>query len=416
MPDPRTHVLYIAEYSTGGSIESLLTLVAGLDKREFRATVLFYRMPDESIRERIQDSGAEIASLYPPASGKSARGQLKKYNLQKRIRKYFGKGVERAYSSLKYMIYFARFRRSIYRDLRRKLESLQPDLAHLNTGVANDTPAALAARARRIPTVGHVRDLDELTYLSVVAARSVRKFICISSAVRDKLIKYGIPPEKTVVIPNAVDLTRFDSSNVRSADIRSEFGWAQSDTVFVLAGRIVSWKGHSDFVQAMAIAHQTDRSLRGLIVGEGDHSEESDAYISRLKTTILDLGVGDSVKFAGHRTDIPEIMKSADGVVCPSSSPEPFGRVIIESMAVGTPVIATAAGGATDIIADGTNGLLVPPKDASALAAALLRLTHDRDLSVRLCSNALLDVKDRFSVGQHVQSICEIYRSVLGKP
>ena len=416
MSGHRTHVVYIAEYSTGGSIESLLTLVAGLDKREFRTTVLFYRLPDESTHKRIQDAGAEITSLYPSASNSAARRQLKKYNLQSKVRKYFGRRIERAYSSLKFMIYFARFRRSIYRDLCRKLGTMQPDLAHLNTGIANDTPAALATRRRRIPTVGHVRDLDELTYLSIRAARSVRMFICISSAVRDNLVKHGISPEKTIVVPNAVDLTRFDSSNVRPADMRSEFGWDHSDAVFVLAGRIVSWKGQDDFIRAIAIARQGDHSIRGLIVGEGDQSEESDAYISRLKKTIVDLGIDDSVKFSGHRRDIPELMKSADGVVCPSSSPEPFGRVIIESMAVGTPVIATAAGGATDIITDGMNGLLVPPKDSPALAAGLLRLTNEPEVSARLCSRALLAVKDRYSVGQHVRSICEIYRSVLDNP
>jgi glycosyltransferase involved in cell wall biosynthesis len=106
-------------------------------------------------------------------------------------------------------------------------------------------------------------------------------------------------------------------------------------------------------------------------------------------------------------------MKSADAVVCPSSSPEPFGRVIIESMAVGTPVIATAAGGATDIITHGANGVLIPPRDSAAMAAAFLQLGRDSALASELCSEASRAVKDRYTVERHVHSVSEIYSSVL---
>ena len=106
-------------------------------------------------------------------------------------------------------------------------------------------------------------------------------------------------------------------------------------------------------------------------------------------------------------------MKAADAVVCASSLPEPFGRVIIESMAVGTPVVATDAGGATDIISDGENGILVPVKDSEALAHAIVRLSQDSDLTQKLRSAAMQTVADRYTVRRHVDQVCGIYRSVL---
>ena len=188
MAPTRTHILYVAEFSTGGSIESLLTLIGGLDKASFEATVLFYNMPDPAVCERVESAGAAVMSLYPYTPEKTAPKQFPKYNLQAKIRKTFGRRVEQVYASMKYALYFLRFRRSIGKALRNKISEIAPDLVHLNIGVATDTPGIWAARACRVPAVCHVRDFDKLTYPNVAASRSVSVFVCISSAVRKHLI------------------------------------------------------------------------------------------------------------------------------------------------------------------------------------------------------------------------------------
>ncbi len=116
--------------------------------------------------------------------------------------------------------------------------------------------------------------------------------------------------------------------------------------------------------------------------------------------------------FAGHRTDIPDIMRGADAVVCASSEPEPFGRVIIESMTMKTAVIATNAGGAPDIIENNVNGLLVPVKESQALAEAMGRFCQEDRLSARLAATAIEDVQNRFNVDKHVDDICQIYQTL----
>ncbi len=408
-----THVLYIAEFSTGGSVESLLCLVGGLDKQAFKATVLFYTMPDRTIFDRFESAGATVVALYPRSSDKGGPKQLQKYELQTRIRAIFGRRVERFYESLKFAFHFLRFRVSIFFAIRRQISAIQPDLIHLNNGARSDTAGILAARSHNIAAVCHVRTFGKVTYLGIAAVRSVKIFLCISSAVRDKLIDYGIESSRCIVVPNAVDPQRFNPSDIVAADIRTEFGWDRSQKVFVLVGRIVSWKGQDFFIQAIAEARKTDTSIRGLIVGEGEASSGNDAYVSKLRSMVSALGLDDSIRFTGHRSDIPSIMKASDAVVCPSSLPEPFGRVIIESMAIGTPAVATDAGGATDIITDGINGILVPIQDGEALAQAMLRLSRDSAFARELRSEAMLTVADRYTVKSHVDQVCCIYESVL---
>jgi glycosyltransferase involved in cell wall biosynthesis len=414
MSGKSTHILYIAEFSTGGSIESLLTLIGGLDKQIFRATILFDTMPEPSVCERINAAGGAVLSIHAYAPDTGAREQLSKYNLQAKVRRVFGRRIERLYESLKYILYFFRFRYSNYRALCRQIREIDPDLVHLNTGVATDTPGQLAARRCRVPAVCHVRDFDNVTSLSYVASRSVRAFICISSAVSEHLIGFNIEPERCIVVPNAVDLQRFNEVTTPTGHIREEYGWDATDKVIALVGRVVSWKGQDYFIRAIAEARASDASIRGLIVGSGESSPESNAYVARLISLISELGLDESVSLTGYRSDIPSIMKDADIVICASSSPEPFGRVIIESMALGTPVIATNAGGATDIISDGETGLLVAIKDSGAMAQAISRLGNDFDLRERLRTAALRAVSDRYTSQKHAERISDIYCSVLG--
>jgi glycosyltransferase involved in cell wall biosynthesis len=408
-----THILYVAEFSTGGSVESLLCLVGGLDKQAFKATVLFYTMPDRTICDRFESAGATIEALYPRSSDKGSLKQSQKYQLQTRVRAIFGQRIERYYESLKFTLHFLRFRLPIYKAIRHKVSGIQPDLVHLNNGVVSDMPGILAARALRIPAVCHIRTLRKLAYPSVAAARTVSAFLCIPNAVNERLVDQGIESSRCIVVPNAVDPQRFNQSDIVAADIRTEFGWDDSHRVFVLAGRVVSWKGQDYFIKAIARARRSDASIRALIVGDGEASSSNAAYVAGLRSLVDDFGLDDIVKFTGHRADVPNIMKAADAVVCASSLPEPFGRVIIESMAVGTPVVATNAGGATDIITDGDNGILVPVKDSAALADAILRLSQDSDLAQKLRSAAMQTVDERYTARRHVDQVCDIYRSVF---
>lgn len=414
MSDRRQHILYVAEFSTGGSIESLLTLVGGLDKDLFRPTVLFHKMPDAAICERVERAGADVLAISQSSSAKNGGSRRVRLNMQSRVRRTLGRRIEYAYASLKYALYYIRFRLPTYRAIKEQLQIIEPDLVHFNNTVIADTPGIQAARACGIPSISHVRNFGEVSQLSVSIARSVKLFICISTAVRDHLVERGINAERCVVIPNAVDLDRFSETGTAPAPIRDEFGWNSSDKVFALVGRLVSWKGQEDFIRAIAKARASDSSIRGLLVGDDVETGESERYVAGLNALIDELGVGNAIRFTGHRTDVPNIMKAADVVVCASSKPEPFGRVIIESMAVGTPVIATDAGGVTDIIDHGKNGILASIRNSDAMAEAMLRVTSDVEFKQKIRAAGLRSVADHYTVARHTANISNLYRKVLG--
>ncbi len=411
MTTARVHILYIAEFSTGGSVESLLCLVGGLNKSQFKASVLFYAMPDAGTCERFASAGASIFSLYPRSSDKTRPKSLPKLSMQARIRRLFGMRVERYYETLKYGLDFMRFRIPIYKAIRHQIREITPDLIHFNNGVGTDTPGILAARRSGVPAVCHIRTLGKITLLSVAASRSVRAFLCISHAVRDVATAQGVDAKRCIVVPNAVDLSRFNSAASESKRIRAEFGCNDSHQLIALVGRVVSWKGQDYFIRALARAFKNNRNIRGLIVGEGEDTDTNRAYIDGLHSLVSESGLANVVTLTGHRADVPEIMQAADAVVCASSEPEPFGRVIIESMATGTVVIATNAGGATDIIQDNVNGLLVPIKDSASLAGAIMRLQHESGLSERLRTAASADAQKLYTVPIHVEQVCDVYRS-----
>lgn len=136
-------------------------------------------------------------------------------------------------------------------------------------------------------------------------------------------------------------------------------------------GRISPWKGQDVFLRALARLP----GVRGLIAGGALFGEQ--AYEKSLRALAAELGIADRVIFAGHIDAVPVAMAACDVVVHCSTAPEPFGRVIVESMLAGTPVIASDAGGAREIVADGQTGQLTPLNDAQALAAAIDRyLAH----------------------------------------
>jgi glycosyltransferase involved in cell wall biosynthesis len=130
-----------------------------------------------------------------------------------------------------------------------------------------------------------------------------------------------------------------------------------------------------------------------------------DAYETRIREQASRLGLDGRVRFLGFRSDVPELMASMDAVAHTSVVAEPFGRVVVEAMMCGRPVVATRGGGVTEIIRDGETGLLVPPGDASALAAALGCILSQPALAERLAQQGREDVSRRFSLEETCRSV-----------
>ncbi|PIU68061.1 MAG: glycosyltransferase family 1 protein, partial [Armatimonadetes bacterium CG07_land_8_20_14_0_80_40_9] len=149
----------------------------------------------------------------------------------------------------------------------------------------------------------------------------------------------------------------------------------------------------------------TQTNIKFLIVGDGPLREE-------LKEQSKDLGIEDEVTFTGSRQDIPEIMAALDIFVL-TSIKEHFGRVVIEAMACGKPVIATNSGAVPEIVEDKVTGILVPPEDSEKLAEAIIELLEDKEKAKEMGIAGRKRVEELFSIEKHTRQIEEVYLSLL---
>jgi glycosyltransferase involved in cell wall biosynthesis len=139
------------------------------------------------------------------------------------------------------------------------------------------------------------------------------------------------------------------------------------------------------------------------------------SYVARLHSEIARRGLEDAVSFPGEREDIVDVLRALDVVLVPSWE-EPFGRVVAEAMAAGTPVVATNAGGPAEIVEHEISGLLAPPADADAWVAAVGRILSDEAFADTLRRNGRRIARERFSREAHVRNVMALYSEALDQP
>lgn len=259
----------------------------------------------------------------------------------------------------------------------------------------------LARAFVRRPVIWYMNDLISADHFSrhltrvmvFLANRGASAVIVNSAASRDSWLAAGGRDDTCSVSYSGIDGTHIASlSASKVAEYRAQFA-ADGKFVGVVVGRIAGWKGQHVVLEAL----RELPDVRVVFVGEAMFDEAG--YEQRLKNYVAAHQLGDRVLFLGHRDDVAEIMAAADAVVHSSTAAEPFGRVIVEGMMVGRPVIASDAGGPREIIEHERSGLLSPPGDAAGLAKAIRRLASDPALAAGLAAagqaraHALFDVR-----------------------
>lgn len=254
----------------------------------------------------------------------------------------------------------------------------QADLLYLNTAKALVHGGAANILLGR-PSIFHLHDLLDARHFSAVnigllaaAANRMGAVIANSRASADAFRAAG-GRRPVHVIPNGFDSRPFDAvSPAAICELRKQWNPAGGPVAAVF-GRLARWKGQHLLIEAA-------RRLPDLtvwIVGEALFTDDDAAYAAELHELAKPLGP--RVQFPGFRTDIPELMTAADIIVHCSTSPEPFGRVIVEGMLARKPVVAADAGGPREIVRQGTTGLLFPDSNIGALVAALDTLLSSSD-------------------------------------
>jgi glycosyltransferase involved in cell wall biosynthesis len=312
------------------------------------------------------------------------------------------------FCSLSALIQKARFARHM---MRQRIDVMHAYSFYGN--VFGILPAKLAATPVVIASIR-----DRGAYLTPMQKR-VQRFVCRfadcvlvnAESVKEWLTSEGYNPSKIVVIPNGVELDRFDELPDRQR-VRRELGIPDEAPLVMVVSRLTRQKGLEQFLEAAEILAPRFPDARFVIVGYANPAEHD--YENLLKAQTDRLGLTGRVIFTGLRHDVPALLAAATVSVMPSLN-EALSNVLLESMAAGAPIVATRVGGTPEAIVDGVTGLLVAPADSHALATAIAGLLGDPSLAARLGRAARQAIEAGYSVEKMVRATERLYLDLLAR-
>ncbi len=386
---------------------SLLYLIQGLDQSKYKPVVAcIHNAPAVLDLYRAQN----IETIYWPGIKPFEHTTLGWFQL------YNPLALKRLLEQLWYFSPSARA-------TQRLVESVRPDLVHLNSLVL--APSAMGVKRTGVPLIWHVREPVHPGHFGLRRAFLRYKFlkwadegIFISDFDRQQLTRGS----KGIVVHNFVDFARFDRT-LSGEPARAELGLSLDAKVILFLGGRSPVKGIFPLLEAMPTIRAAVPEVHLLVAGGAYHS--SRRMVSRIARRVLPLlGTGtiaqrvdqliarhdlaNCVHLLEWRADIPALLTASDVLVFPSTEPH-FARPVIEAGAMAKPVVASRIGGVEELVEDGATGLLVPPKDPAALADAVIRLLRDPVLARQMGEAGYAQAQARFSQAANVQATVAVY-------
>jgi glycosyltransferase involved in cell wall biosynthesis len=339
-------VLFLNHAGIVGGAELTLLDIA----RRYRETSTVVLFADGSFRSRLEDERVRVEVLQTAWALQGARKRT-------------------TWPSFRSLAEVARTARAVSRLAR------SHDVLYSNSRKALIVASAARSLTRR-PVLWHLHDLFDLDHFSrfniafdvLLANWFTERILANSGATAEAFRRWGGRANKLHVLPYGIEASRFEPIDTAElAAVRRELSLGRFPTVG-LFGRLTPWKGQHVMIDALPAMP----GVQALVVGEA--TPEEAGYADVLRDQARRLGVKDRVHFLGFRRDVPLLMQLVDLVLHTSTAPEPLGRVIVEGMLAGRPVIATRTGGASEIIEDGVTGVLLRPGKPAELATTVMRL------------------------------------------
>ena len=299
--------------------------------------------------------------------------------------------------------------------LARLVKRIAPDVIHAHDphGVAMASLAlslgAPAAKGGPMPVLVASRRVDfhlKGNSFSRWKYRQVDCFIAASEAIRRMLVADGVPADRTVTVHEGIDVEHVLAAP--AVNVHEAFFLPHGAPVVGNVAALVPHKGQRYLVEAAHQAVQQVPDARFVILGEGDLREQ-------LEKQVREHHLEKHVLLPGFRTDVLGCIKGFDLFVM-SSVTEGLGTSLLDAMACARPIVATTAGGIPEMVEDGVNGLLVPPRDHTELADAIVRALKDDALRQRMGDAGFARVNARFTVDRMVAETASVYGRVAGRP
>lgn len=305
--------------------------------------------------------------------------------------------------------------------LARAARRFRADVIHANTpraGIMAALASSGGAPAFIVRAHEHLPPSAMGRAVRALLVRSAGAVVAVSDYTAQQFNE-GLQSPVAVRVYNSIDHARFDPARVKPADLREELGLSPNVALIGQIAQITEWKGHDTSIRALADLRRAGLDVHLLLVGQiafGGKAVRYDnhAFMNSLERLVDELGVRHAVHFLGQRRDVPEIMSALDLSLLPSWE-EPFGLVNVESMALGTPPLASAVGGGPELVEDGRTGRLLAPMQPQLWAAAIGELLTDRRRLERLaeCGPA---AAARFRDEVHADAMLAVYERAAARP
>lgn len=394
-------ILYVQPgRGVGGASVSLSSLVRALPQHDFSAQVILQAPVDRSLAQLLNGNVEKVYALpYLPGWNKTQK-------------KGFVKQIKHEFSKLKFGGYLLPTFQ-----IAKIIREEKIDLVHTNSSIS--PVGALAAWLTRRAHIWHIREpLGSNSTIPLILGDRLaaqlfywlsRVIICNSSYTAKFFRNFGIGPK---VIYNGINLEEFKVSGRRGEILRKKYDIPDHLPVIGMVGSLRStWKEHNLFILAMSMVKKQIPDARFIIFGGGFNPELSE-YVQSLHNFATQLGLSNQVTWADFEENIPAMMGSMDILVHPTSQ-EGSGRIVMEAMTAGKPVVGVRSGGVQELIQDGETGILVEPGSAEQLAASVIQLLSNPEKSKQFGVNAETYAQKYFSHETMMASIQTVYREVL---
>ncbi len=291
------------------------------------------------------------------------------------------------------------------------------DLIYANTQKAL-VIGALASFLSRRPLIYHLHDILSQDHFSkgnislaiTLANRFSSLVIANSNATSAAFIKAGGRSELVHIVYNGFDPKSYQNNQSNRVEFRQQLG-IEGKFVVGHFSRLSHWKGQHILLEALTLCPD---DVMAIFVGDALFGEQD--YVQQLQKQVIDLKLEKRVQFLGFRSDVPQVMAACDLVAHTSIAPEPFGRVIVESMLCGTPIVAAKDGGAVELVNHNETGWLVSPGNPVELASAIIASRDHPQHTATVAYRARTEATQRFHRETINQQIVQLLHSVTSNP